>query len=179
MELPTGYEGRERAIEDLFARAFAASEGPDEGALIGSLVRDLLERTPPADIRVFRAEDGGRLLGAAVFTRLSYPDDPRSVVLLSPMAVAPERQRRGIGLAILAHALAVLRTEGVEIAITYGDPGYYGRAGFVPITERPARAPRPLSLPHGWIGRSLTDAPMPRLPGRPTCVPALDRADIW
>lgn len=179
MNLLTGHEGHERAIEDLVARTFAASEGADEGALIGGLVRDILGRTPPADIRVFRAEDEGRQVGAAVFTRLRYPGDPCRAVLLSPMAVAPERQRRGIGLALLAHALRELRAEGAEVAITYGDPAYYARAGFAPIPEDRARAPQPLSLPHGWIGRSLADGPIPRLSGRPLCVPALDRADIW
>lgn len=179
MKISTGYEGCEQAIIDLFTTTFTASEGADEGALIGGLVRDLFTKTPEPDIHVFRADDGDHPVGAAVFTRLSYPEDPRQVVLLSPMAVATEHQRQGIGQALLAHALETLRSGGVEIAITYGDPNYYGRVGFVPITEGQARAPLPLSFPHGWIGQSLTDQRMPALRGRSICVSALNRADIW
>lgn len=174
-----GAKGREPDLVALFTAAFTASEGPDEGRLIGGLVRDLLARTPPEDIRVFCAEEDGTLAGAAIFTRLSYPEDARRVVLLSPMAVAPDRQGQGIGQALLAHALDALRAEGVEIALTYGDPAYYARAGFAPVTEAQARAPRPLSLPQGWLGQSLTGGPMPALRGPARCVPALNRPELW
>ncbi len=179
MEITTGFAGREKAIIDLFAATFAASEGEDEGALIGGLVRELLADTPAVDIRVFCAEDEGKVIGAAVFTRLTYSEDPRNVVLLSPMAVATERQRQGVGQALLACALETLRSEGVEVVITYGDPNYYAQVGFMPITEEQARAPLPLSLPHGWIGQSLTHRQMPDLQGSSACVSALNRADVW
>jgi putative acetyltransferase len=95
------------------------------------------------------------------------------------MAVATGHQRQGIGQALLAQALAALRSEGVEVAITYGDPDFYGKVGFRPITEDQARAPLPLSVPHGWLGRSLTDRKMPMLRGESRCVPALERIDVW
>jgi putative acetyltransferase len=179
VEITTGFIGREQALIKLFATTFTASEGPDEGALIGNLVRDLLAVTPIEDIRVFCAEDETNTIGAAIFTRLTYSEDPHIVFLLSPMAVAPGRQRRGIGQALLSHALEALRSEGIHIAITYGDPNFYGRVGFLPITEDQARAPLPLSLPHGWIGQSLTEEQMPVLRGPSTCVSALNRSDVW
>ena len=179
MEFTTGFAGCERALVDLFAAAFAASEGAEEGVLIAGLVRDLLSSTPAADLWVFRAEEDGRPIGAAVFTRLTYAEDPRHVVLLSPMAVAPAAQRQGVGQALIGHALHALRGHGAEVALTYGDPDYYRRSGFAPIGEDQARAPRPLSYPHGWVGQSLTDEVMPALAGTPTCVPALYRADVW
>lgn len=179
MKLTTGFAGRKRAIIDLFAATFTASEGPDEGVLIGGLVRDLLADTPSADIRVFCAEDEGQVIGAAAFTRLTFSEDPRSVVLLSPMAVSTERQRQGIGEALLAHALASLRSEGIEVAITYGDPNYCGQVGFMSIIEDQVRAPLPLSFPHGWLGQSLTEQQMPSLQGPTVCVSALNRVDVW
>jgi putative acetyltransferase len=179
VKLTTGFEGRAPDLVALFTDAFTASEGVAEGRLIGGLVRDLLAQTPAEDIRVVCAEEDGALVGAAIFTRLSYPEDARRAVLLSPLAVAPARQRRGIGQTLLAHALAALRAEGVEIALTYGDPAYYARAGFAPITEAHARAPRPLSLPHGWLGQSLAGGPMPMLRGPARCVPALNRPELW
>jgi putative acetyltransferase len=95
------------------------------------------------------------------------------------MAVAPEHQRRGIGQALLSQAFEALRSEGIQIVITYGDPNYYGRVGFMPITEDQARAPLPLRLPHGWIGQSLTEEQMPVLQGPSTCVSALNRNNVW
>ena len=89
MKITTGFAGREQALIELFAATFTASQGPDEGALIGDLVRDLLAQTPTEDIRVFCAENEGNAIGAAIFTRLTYSEDPHIVFLLSPMAVAP------------------------------------------------------------------------------------------
>lgn len=147
--------------------------------MIGSLVRDLLSSTSDEDIRVFCVEEDSQIIGAAIFTRLTYPDDPHVVFLLSPMAVASGRQRRGIGQALLRHALAALRVEGVQIAMTYGDPEFYGRVGFRSVTENQARAPLPLNLPHGWLGQSLTEEAMPTLQGPSICVLALNRSDVW
>lgn len=179
MEIVTGSIGKEQAIIDLFAATFTVSEGADEGKEIASLIQDLVSQTPDDDIRVFRAEKEGRVIGAVVFTRLRYPDDPHHVVLLSPMAVAHDCQRQGIGKTLIRHALGALRAEGVDVAITYGDPNYYGRAGFVAITEQQARPPLPLSYPHGWVGQSLTGPSMPDLKGSSTCVTALNRTDVW
>ncbi|WBL33302.1 N-acetyltransferase [Sinirhodobacter sp. HNIBRBA609] len=179
MDITTTSAGREGEIVALFEATFAASEGKDEGALIGDFVRDLLGNTPEADLRVFCAQDGGALIGAGIFSRLHYPEDPRGVFILSPMAVATERQGQGVGQALLRAALAALKSEGVDVAVTYGDPAYYGRVGFAPITEAQARAPLPLSFPHGWLGRSLTEEAMPALAGPSRCVSALSRPELW
>jgi putative acetyltransferase len=179
MKTTRGSVGREQALIELFATTFTTSEGPEEGKLIAELVRDLVMGTPNEDIRVFCAEDAGQLIGAAIFTRLTYAEDPHLVFILSPMAVAPGRQRQGIGRALLSDSLKALRFDGIQIAITYGDPNYYKRVGFRPITEDQARAPLPLSLPHGWLGQSLTGDEMPVLQGPSTCVSALNRSSVW
>ena len=167
------------AIAELFRVTFTASEGADEGALIEDFVKSLLSTTPQSDIRVFLGAQDGALCAAAVFTRLKYPEDPRTVFILSPMAVAPDFQRRGWGQSLLSHALATLREEGVDIAVTYGDPGYYKRVGFSPISEKIVPAPMPLSYPEGWIAQSLGEDPLSAIKGPCICAPALKRQDIW
>ncbi|WP_027135405.1 GNAT family N-acetyltransferase [Geminicoccus roseus] len=179
MNITPGLVGREQALIDLVTTTFTAAEGPDEGELVGSLVRDLLANTPMEDIRGFCAEEEGDVIGAALFTRLTYPADPHVVFLLSPMAVASHRQRQGVGQALLTSALHALRSEGVQVAITYGDPDFYRGVGFAPITEEQARPPLPLSFPHGWIGQSLAGEAMPDLQGPSTCVGALNRSEVW
>ena len=174
-----GAVGCEEAIAGLFRDTFTASEGAAEGQVVSGLARDLLQATPAPDIRVFRAEEAGRVIGVAIFTRLVYPGPATSVMLLSPMAVAPDRQGRGVGQGLLHRALAALRAEGVAVVLTYGDPGYYRRAGFAPVAAASVPPPLPLSAPEGWLGQSLTGAPMPALSGPPVCADALDRADVW
>ncbi|MCE5975218.1 GNAT family N-acetyltransferase [Sinirhodobacter sp. WL0062] len=179
MDITSISAGRETEIVALFEATFTASEGADEGALIGDFVRDLLASTPEADLRVFCVQEGGALIGAGIFSRLHFPEDPRSVFILSPMAVATDRQGQGVGQALLRAALAALKSEGVDVAVTYGDPAYYGRVGFAPITDAQARAPLPLSFPHGWLGQSLSQDPMPQLAGPSHCIPALNRPALW
>lgn len=177
--LQLGHAGREADIVALFTATFTASEGAQEGALIGGLVRRLLAGTPPQDLFVFTAREGGEVVGAVVFSRLRYDEDVRTVFILSPLAVAPDRQRRGIGQKLLNHALAALRAAGVDIAITYGDPDYYAQVGFAPVSSADAASPRALSQPEGWLARPLDGRPMRPLAGPSRCVAALDDPAFW
>lgn len=175
-------EGPERAadIAALFAATFTASEGAEEGQLIGRLARDLIATTPAADLKIFTARNAdGTLAGCILFTRMRYGGDPRRVVLLAPVAVATARQGRGIGQALIRHGLDVLKDQGVEVALTYGDPAFYGRTGFHPITEAEVAAPCPLQMPQGWLGQSLTAAPLAPLRAPVRCAPAFADPRLW
>ena len=101
------------------------------------------------------------------------------VFLLSPMAVATRWQGHGLGQRLLTHALASLREAGVDVAITYGDPAFYGKVGFEPLSQSIARPPLPLSQPEGWIGQSLTKEPLAALSGTSICVAALNDPSFW
>ena len=179
MNISCNPKGREQGLVDLFKATFTASEGAEEGTLIAGLVHRQLVETPAQDIHVFMAEEDGLLLGACVFTRLTYAQDARTVFVLAPVAVMPERQGQGIGQALLRHGLKALRDAGVDVAITYGDPDYYQKVGFQPISEGDASAPHRLQFPHGWLGQSLTNRPWSALIGPSSCVPALDDPVFW
>ena len=179
MEVSTRSEGRENEIVDLFTSTFTASEGAEEGTLIGNLVRDLLSITARRDLFVFVAEEAGAIVGAIVFSRLTYDRDDRTVFVLAPVAVATGHQGKGIGQVLLAHGLAALREAGIDVAVTYGDPDYYSRVGFAPITEAFAQAPFKLKHPEGWLGQSLTDREMTPLKGPSRCVRALNDPAFW
>ena len=179
MELSTGCKGKEQEVIDLLAATFAASEGAEEGALIGDLARNLLATTGDADILVFTAREERALIGAIIFSRLTYDQDGRTVFLLGPVGVATDRQGAGVGQRLLAHGIAALRKNGVDVAVTYGDPNYYSKVGFQPITEEFARAPFKLKYPNGWLGQSLKDGQMTPLNGPSRCVEAFHRPDYW
>jgi len=172
-------DGRQAQIAELFVQTFTASDGAEEGAMVGGLVSALLAEMAQGDVVVFVAEDEGRIVAGAIFSRLRYGTDPRHVMILSPMAVASDRQGQGIGQRLLTEALATLRAAGVDVAMTYGDPAFYGKVGFEPVAQDVVPAPLPLSQPEGWIGQSLTGNEIMPLRGPCTCVSALSDPSIW
>jgi len=103
MEFLTGHKGREAEIIDLFTSTFTASEGAEEGTLIGGLVRNLLDSTDEKNLVVFTAEDDGTIIGGIVFSRLTYEQDERTVLVLAPVAVATDQQGKGLGQRLLTH----------------------------------------------------------------------------
>jgi putative acetyltransferase len=52
------------------------------------------------------------------------------VLTLSPLAVAPERERLGIGSALVRAGLAAADATGAALVTVEGSPTYYGRLGF-------------------------------------------------
>jgi len=76
------------------------------------------------------AEAGGAIVGHAAWSKaiLSTGDD--GWFALGPISVAPERQRQGIGRALIEAGNAALREGGAGGVVLLGDPGYYSRFGF-------------------------------------------------
>ena len=175
------YPARQKdpALVALFQHCFAASEGPAEGATIAAFVTNMLETSAQGTLALYVARAQGELIGCAIFSQLELPGDPRKAVILSPMAIASEHQGRGIGQALLRFALDDLRQKGTDIAMTYGDPAFYGKTGFAPVSEQNVPAPLPLSFPQGWIGQSLTGMPIGQIRGPVKTVPALEDPKLW
>jgi putative acetyltransferase len=170
--------GDAEAVERLFVDVFSASEGEEEGRRIGDLVRQLMATTPARDLEGFVAAHRGGIVGAIFFSRLTVEQD-MEVFLLSPVAVGTDWQGQGIGQALITHGLGVLREQGVQVVTTYGDPAFYAKVGFEPVSEDVIAPPVALSQPEGWLGQSLTGE-MPRsIPGRCRCVEALNDPVYW
>jgi len=179
MDFHSGHASRESDICDLFLATFTASEGPEEGAIICDLVRKLIETTPDQDLSVWCAYEDEELLGCIFFSRLVFAQDERTAFILSPVAVKTDRQKTGIGQNLIAHGLDKLHQNRVDFVTTYGDPNYYSKAGFRQITEEFAQAPLKLSFPEGWLGQSLAGAHQGPLIGVSSCVPALNKPELW
>ncbi|HUR77609.1 MAG TPA: N-acetyltransferase, partial [Acidimicrobiales bacterium] len=54
----------------------------------------------------------------------------RDIASLAPLAVMPDRQRGGVGTALLHAVVAVCDDRGEPFVVLQGDPRYYGRVGF-------------------------------------------------
>jgi predicted N-acetyltransferase YhbS len=162
----------------LFSQVFSQSEGQAEGALIASLAANLFESCPDGDLYNVVAEDGSQLVGSAFLTRLRF-EHSYAVFMLSPVAVQSAFQGRGIGQALIEFGLTELRRVGVQFVLTYGDPAFYSKVGFRPISDEAVRPPFPLSQPEGWLGLSLGSNPIEGLSGTCSCVSAFCDAAYW
>ncbi|WP_372122980.1 GNAT family N-acetyltransferase [Vibrio pomeroyi] len=170
-------------MTQLFTQTFTDSEGENEGKTVGKLANDLLTTTDSTKLLCFVAEDDSSesdstIVGAIIFTPLSF-DDKTKAYLLSPVAVSTQVQKRGIGQKLINFGLETLKEQGVELAVTYGDPSYYSRVGFEQITVEQIPAPFKLSYPHGWLAQSLTGSEIKVTSEQSSCVEALARAEYW
>jgi putative acetyltransferase len=118
------------AIRRVVAAAFT-----DRGEAVADLAEDLRRTHARAELV---AEEGGALVGHVLLSR-SWVDARRALVevlVLSPLSVRPDRQRRGVGTALVAAAIEEARRLGAPALFLEGDPGYYGPRGFEPAAPR-------------------------------------------
>ncbi len=88
-------------------------------------------------------EVDGELVGHVSMTR-AWVDDPHrlvGVLVLSPLSVRPDRQRSGLGSALVEAALRVAAERGEPLVFLEGSPRYYPRFGFVPARTLGFTAP--------------------------------------
>lgn len=84
-------------------------------------------------------------------------------VALAPMAVLPERQRRGIGGTLIQHGLDLLRDRGERIVSVVGHPAYYPRFGFSSDKARALDSPFPRDA---FMALELTPGALEGVQGR-------------
>jgi predicted N-acetyltransferase YhbS len=157
---------------------FTESEGETEGDLIGNLALELASNIDNEEILCFGAYENRSIIGSIFFTRLWF-NQSILVYLLAPVAVSTKHQRKGVGQALIKFGLEELKRRSVNIAITYGDPSYYSKVGFEPLSEDVIQAPLQLSMPFGWLGQSLDGDPIPIISERPRCVKEFNNPAYW
>lgn len=115
-------------VRDINTLAFGQ---PAEAVLVDKL------RANCADALSLVADDNG-VVGHILFTPVSIDTPERRLVGmgLAPMAVHPDRQRRGIGTQLVTRGLEMLRERGYPFVVVVGHPAYYPRFGFEPASRR-------------------------------------------
>ena len=78
------------------------------------------------------AEDAGRVIGHILFSEMwiDAAGGALDALALAPMAVVPERQRQGVGTALVRRGLEHCADAGHRIVLVVGHPAYYPRFGF-------------------------------------------------
>jgi putative acetyltransferase len=119
-------------------------ESPDDHDAMRELVAAAFESETEAELDRIRAspeyvpelalvaEVDGAIVGHVMISRavIRNDDGDRQIGMLPPLAVRPERQRAGIGSALVRASLEVAEARGDPLVILEGSPAYYGRLGF-------------------------------------------------
>ena len=119
------------AIAEITALAFGK---PDEARLIERLRADgdvLFELV---------SETEGRVEGHILFSRL-WADRYELFAALAPLAVHPDRQRSGLGSALVRAGIDSAREFGAHGVLVLGHPAYYPRFGFAAEAAAKVSAP--------------------------------------
>ena len=102
----------------------------------------------------FVAAENGALVG---FTMLSYVSvDERRILILTPMAVRPDRQRRGVGATVVLAAIEAAEARGEPLVLVEGVPSYYPQFGFESATALGLERPDPRIPEAAWMARPLS-----------------------
>ena len=96
----------------------------------------------PANDLAFVATEGRRVIGTARLWNIVCGTGQRAL-LLGPVAVAGDCRNRGVGAALVRHALAAARRHGHRAVVLVGDAAYYGRFGFSAAKATALRMPGP------------------------------------
>jgi predicted N-acetyltransferase YhbS len=105
----------------------------------------LREGNSPADglSQVVRDSQLG-IVGTISYWPLRIGKTGSKALLLGPIAIHPERQNRGIGLALMRTTLAKAAEQGHALVILVGDAPYYARAGFMKVPDGQLLLPGPV-----------------------------------
>ena len=113
----------------VYAINTAAFDTPAEADLVDAL------REQAHPIVSLVAEDNGQVVGHILFSPVTLSGHPTlNAMGLAPMAVTPDRQRNGIGTALVQSGLEQCKQLGIQAVVVLGHPDYYPRFGFVPST---------------------------------------------
>ena len=117
------------------------------------------------------AEDEGAIVGHVLHSRGEV--DGRAVAALGPLSVTPERQRQGVGTALMDEALGRADRAGYPLVALLGHPTYYPRFGFVPAATLGIEPSFPVLVDGAFMARPLS-AYDPSFTGQLRYGPAFD-----
>ncbi|EJT05602.1 N-acetyltransferase [Rhizobium sp. CCGE 510] len=114
------------AIHDLTSTAFKPM--PYSNGTEAEIVRRL---RAAGDLTIsLVAEQDGEILGHIAFSPVTIDGAHAGWFGLGPISVKPERQRQGIGKALIVRGAELLKDMGASGCALIGNPHIYGRVGF-------------------------------------------------
>ncbi|EBA14797.1 GCN5-related N-acetyltransferase [Roseobacter sp. SK209-2-6] len=127
MDIRQETEGDIAAIRKVTEAAFALAE---HSSGTEAQIVDSLRQSGGLYLSLVAVQEG-EVLGHLAFSPIRIAGQECGWLGLGPVSTRPDQQRKGIGKALIEAGLAKLREKGVAGCTVLGDPGYYGRFGFV------------------------------------------------
>jgi len=114
----------------VYAVNAAAFETEAEARLVDAL------RQQARPIVSLVAENDEAVVGHIMFSPVSLTGHADMKIMgLGPMAVVPDRQRKGVGSALVRQGLVCCKDLGARAIVVVGHPEYYPRFGFAPASR--------------------------------------------
>lgn len=133
---------------DLVQRVFTEHENEQEGKMVRALVEEIRSKRFYIPELEIIALDGEEVVGYAMFSRFhlegKYED---RLLILTPVAVKTELQRRHISKQMLEYGFEKAAALGFEASIVEGNPRNYNARGFVTAAEHGILPGKTVHLP--------------------------------
>lgn len=139
----------EAAVAEVIERAFADAAIADFAARIRASTAYVPELA-------FVAADDGEIVGHTMLSEVELAGDGRRVVILTPLSVRPDRQRCGVGSALVRAAAEAADARGEPLVLVEGVPAYYPRFGFRSAAALGIERPDPRIPAAAWLALPLT-----------------------
>jgi len=152
--------------------------GKKEGKEIVKLVKNLLTDSTAKPLLSLLAFEKNEPVGHILFTKVEVsPKKNISAMLLAPLAVLPEFQKKGIGKKLIKTGLKKLSKTGVEVVFVLGHPNYYPKCGFNQADDK-IKAPYPIpgKNKNAWMIKKLKQI---NISGKVICANALKKEKYW
>lgn len=179
MKIRTSIESERNEILNIHKRAF----GDDKGLVIAKLVDDLLNDETAIPILSLVAVEDDKLAGHILFTKavITETEQPISAQILAPLAILPDKQKKGIGEKLINEGLKLLKASGTELVFVLGHPTYYPRCGFIPAGLQGFEAPYPIPEQHAdaWMIQALNGDALKNCSGKVQCSKVLNEPQHW
>jgi putative acetyltransferase len=120
------------AVRAVTAAAFAR---PGQDVPLEAPLVDWLRASPAwiGELSLVAVDTGGDVTGHVLCTRGTV--GAAGVLALGPLSVRPDRQRRGVGKALMHAVLGAADALGEPLVVLLGSARYYPRFGFRPASE--------------------------------------------
>ena len=124
-------------VETILDHAF----GLDRRAKSSYRLRE--EQTAVEGLSFIAKNPQGLGIGTISFWHIHLGEIGTPALLLGPLAVEPDQQSTGVGLALMHHGIAGAKQAGHKLIILVGDAPYYAKVGFKQVPKNTLFMPGP------------------------------------